>query len=162
MEQKPPPFAFLRVITIPIWMAIHYAIAAFIMFFAVPSPTVAEIERVSNGVITHSTFGMVFLISALVMAFDTNITPRKFRMYLLAWLAYVIATGVYAFRALITNQDVPGIYLAFLTYAGEMVFMLISYSTLHSVWNVSQRLANMEPLWRKLLSKTDLKWLDRD
>jgi hypothetical protein len=159
---KKPPFMFLRLLSIPHWMAIHYALAAFIMFFAAPSSVVIEIQRASGGFMQAGIWGFLFAFCAIILAIDGYMPPQKFRLYLLAWMAYLTATVTIAFRTLITDQSIPGIYLAALGYSGEMIFMLISYSTLHSVWTVAEKLADMEPFYRRLLSKTDLKWFDRE
>lgn len=156
-----PPFKFLRVLDITTWTALHYAVASFIMFRADPSPVASAIEDASHNVITHDIFGMVFAISAIALLLDTRITPRKFRLYLIAWLFYVVAAVTVAFRALISGESIPGIYLATLAYLGELVYMLLSYSVLSSAWNVAGYIVDREPLWMRMLNMTDVKGIDR-
>lgn len=99
---------FLRLVTIPHWMAIHYALAAFIMVFAAPSQIVLEIEKASGGIMTNGVWGGLFAFCALMLLIDNYMPPYKFRLYLLAWLTYLIAVVTIAFRTLITDEVIPG------------------------------------------------------
>lgn len=159
-----PPFRVLRKLDIKSWVALHYAAAALIMFLAEPSVVMAEIERVSHHVIDTSIVGVVYAICSAVLLLDRQITPNKFRLYLLPWMAYVIAAVAVAIRALLTDEVIPGIYLATLSYVGEMVFMAISYSAYVNTWNVAGYIAEREPTWMRLLNltRTDIKGIERD
>lgn len=127
------------------------------MLFAAPSPTVLEMERLTDGMISHSLLGVIFLIFAVLLALDYTATPRRFLFYLIPWLVYVLGAMLLAIERLFTGHDTPGIYLANLAYIGEIVFMLLAYSIYGTVAQVSEYIAEHEPYWKTLLSKTDLK-----
>lgn len=158
MEQS--LFKPLRFFSIPSWLAIHYAIAALIMWFAAPTPTANQFSEWTDGLINHRVFALVFFVAFWLICFDRHITARHFLAYLSVWFFYVIMTIITALNSILSGHAVPGIYLAILAYTGEMVFLLLSYSVYGSVVEISEFLANREPFWRRLLSYTDLKDYD--
>lgn len=150
-------FKPLRILSIPGWLAVHYAIAALIMWFATPTPTAHQLSEWTDGLINQRVFALAFFVTFWLICFDKHITARHFLTYLSVWFFYVVMTIITAFNSVLSGHALPGIYLAILAYAGEMVFLLLSYSVYGSVVEISTFLADKEPLWRRLLSKTDLK-----
>lgn len=157
MEVKRPPFLFLRILSIPRWLALHYVIAAFIMVRAAPSPTVLEIEAKTNGIVTHFRIGIVFVIYAVILLLDRVVTPRKLLLYISGWGLYVNAAMLIAMEHFISGEEIPGLYLATVAYVFGIIFLLIAYSSYQETWTVADYIASVEPLWKSLLSKTDLR-----
>lgn len=148
-----------RLMTIPQWMSLHYALAGFVFINAEPVPTATALDELTDGVLNPLVLGIIFIVIAIMLYVDKHITPRKFYLYMGAWIIYVVSANAVAVRHFFTHDLDSSAYMVAMAYTFEIVVILIAFSVYRSVHEVSEAIADKEAFWlkRRELSKTDLK-----